>query len=180
MNPATDERFSWLRSALLVVGLAAAALWFMPSSSDSPKEGKPALDFTLPTNDGPTVTLSTLRGKVVVLSFWATWCEPCREEWPSLIKVARHYADKDVVLLAINVDDADTQRRELATFFAQLPDARPYTLLGDDAVGSAYKVRLLPVLYVVDRNGMIAAQSTGSTSQKALEAAIEAQLQKSL
>src|ERR1700690_2361586 len=66
-----------------------------------------ALDFTLTNLEGQKVTLSSYRGKVVVLNFWGTWCEPCKAEMPSLNKLYLEYRDKGLVVLAISIDQSE-------------------------------------------------------------------------
>ncbi|MCI0549934.1 MAG: TlpA family protein disulfide reductase, partial [Anaerolineae bacterium] len=104
---------------LMMVSLAAGILWTLISrvpsavsaplsSSPSPREGFLAPDFTLDTLDGNKVTLSELRGQIVVINFWATWCPPCRLETPALEKSYEQYKDSGVVLLGVNLTDQDS------------------------------------------------------------------------
>src|SRR5215471_14376112 len=68
-------------------------------------KGQRAPEFSLPTLKGPPVSLASLKGKVVMIDFWAQWCEPCKKELPQLDKLAKDYASKGVVVLAVNIDN---------------------------------------------------------------------------
>lgn len=105
---------------LMLVSLAAGILWTVVSrvpsavgaplsSSPSPREGFLAPDFTLDTLDGTKVTLSDLRGKIVVINLWATWCPPCRAEMPALENAYKQYKDSGVVVLGLNVTNQDSE-----------------------------------------------------------------------
>jgi len=104
---------------LMLFSVAVGILWTMSSrlpaaigspvsSSPSPREGFYAPDFTLETLTGDQVQLSRLRGKIVVLNFWTTWCPPCRAETPALETSYHAYKDMDVVILGVNLTDQDS------------------------------------------------------------------------
>src|SRR3990172_1402449 len=112
---------------LMLVSLAAAVLWTVVSrvpsavgaplsSSPSPREGFLAPDFTLDTLDGNKITLSELRGRSVVVNFWATWCPPCRAETPALEKSYEQYKDSGVVILGVDLTNQDSFS-DLKAFF---------------------------------------------------------------
>src|SRR3954453_23723563 len=81
-------------AALLIAGVAFAGVG----------KGQRAPEFSLPSLQGSTVALSQLRGKVVLVDFWAQWCEPCKKELPQLDRLSKEYAAKGVVVLAVNID----------------------------------------------------------------------------
>ena len=114
-----------------------------------------APDFTLTALDGSRHTLKSLRGRPVVLNFWATWCGPCRLELPLLARWAR--AHPDVVTLGIAVD---RDRTTVERFFK---DRRsPYPILWDHArVQEAYEVTTLPTTVVIDKTGVVKGAHTG-------------------
>ena len=139
-----------MRRLVLVVALAVAAT----ARADTVRVGDAAPSFSVEGRDGGTVTLSDLRGKVVCLDFWATWCATCKAALPALDALARRPGFEDVRFLAVNVD----RDRALADkWVAQnLPDAK-LTMVRD--AGGALLSRLgadgMPALYVIDRDGVV-------------------------
>jgi len=117
--------------------------------------------------EGSKVSLESLRGKVVVLNFWASWCQPCESEAPVLDEVANHYRDRgreDVVVLGIDVQDL----REEALSFAS-DNGITYASLrdGEDTVKNAYQVPALPETFVIDPEGRIALKVIGQVTAPA-------------
>ncbi len=160
--------------AMLVVGLANKDIG--TSIQDALEEGKRpnAPDATLPVllpadgigPAGQDVTLSDLRGKIVVLNFWASWCEPCELEAPVLDQVAAKYrvSPQEVVVLGVDVQDL----REKALEFAKnngitYPSLRD----GEDDVKNAYQVPALPETFVIDQEGRIALKVAGQLTDPA-------------
>jgi thiol-disulfide isomerase/thioredoxin len=114
-----------------------------------------APDFTLGTLDGGTLTLSSLRGRWVLINFWATWCAPCRAEMPYLDTLA---ADNLLTVLAINMRE---QPEEVRVFVAELGIDFPILLNPDDATLLAYGVRGLPTSFLIAPDGTIARRILG-------------------
>lgn len=114
--------------------------------------GKPAPDFTLKSFKGGNVRLAELRGEVVMLNFWATWCGPCRQEMPLLEKLSQQYKDLGFTLLGINVEE-DASGME--KFLKDVPVG--FTILrdGDNKVARLYGVDGMPSTVVIDRNGVV-------------------------
>lgn len=150
---------------LMLVSLAAGVLWTVASrvpsavgaplsTAPSPREGFLAPDFTLDTLDGKKVTLSELRGKVVVVNFWATWCLPCREETPALEKSYKRYKDSDAVILGINLTNQDSIS-EVDSFVQEFGLTYPILLDRDGRVGYLYQVKGLPTTFFINREGVI-------------------------
>ena len=111
-----------------------------------------APDFTLPQLDGPPVTLSALRGRVVVMEFWASWCGPWRFSTPSLYVVYRKNRDRGVQMLLINQgEEPDVIRK-----WAEKRFQAPILLDRDGQVGRRYGVRGIPQLFVIDQEGRFA------------------------
>jgi cytochrome c biogenesis protein CcmG/thiol:disulfide interchange protein DsbE len=132
-----------------------------PSSSEGPvAAGKLAPDFTLKTLSGETISLTSLRGKVVFLNVWATWCGPCREEMPSIQALYDEFShEPDFVVLAVSEDSAgrgavDSYVHGNAFRFDVLLD--PQNLVGD-----AYDVSGIPETFIIDRTGRIVAHHVG-------------------
>lgn len=135
--------------------------------------GKPAPDFTLQKLGGGTVSLKDLRGKVVMLDFWATWCPPCVAEMPSLTQLAKEYEPKGLVFVAANHDDPDTQKVEVGLFVDKLPALKPNVAFSTDPVSDAYRVEVLPTMYFIGKNGEILDAYTSYASESTLRDRIE-------
>jgi peroxiredoxin len=112
-------------------------------------------DFTLKDLTGRTWTRTALKGQVVLVNFWATWCPPCRKEMPDLDVLAREFAPKGLVVLAIS-DEADKTVRD---FLAQHPVGYPILLDPGRTVSDALKIESIPKTFIYDRTGRLAAQS---------------------
>lgn len=135
-----------------------------------------APDFTLRRLDGEVVTLSSLRGRVVLLDFWASWCGPCREEMPWLVRVAQRFEGDGVVFLAVNLDDAPQQRARVDAFLEKVPELKRFVLLGTRAVEDAWSVDFLPTLVVLGSDGAVVAREVGSTDEATVSGLLEAAL----
>ncbi len=129
-----------------------------PSGTIVTADPLPAQDFTLKTLDGKPVKLSDLRGKFVILDFWATWCHWCLLEMPLLDRFQKAHA-QDVVLLTINTDSFEN-RPNIQPVLARL-NLAPTVLLEDPEQLSQYQYSSLPSIYLVDREGRVAFAKTG-------------------
>ena len=130
--------------------------------------GQPAREFELKDLDGSPVRLSELRGKVVVLDFWATWCPPCRRELPAIEKLSREFEDKNVVVLGIDDEGVKTIRnycRSTSLTFATLEDS-------SGKVHHAYAANAIPNVYIIRPDGIVAHHFVGSREASELRAAI--------
>jgi len=115
--------------------------------------GNPAPDFQLEDNNGNQVSLSALRGKVVLVNFWATWCPPCRAEMPSMEKLNNAMAGEDFVMLAINVEA--NGRLSVAEFLKKTPHTFPILYDEQGVVQQLYGVYKFPESFVITKDGMI-------------------------
>jgi len=124
-------------------------------------EGIVPINFTLPLLDGTKITLSQLKGKVVFLNFWATWCGPCRSEMPSMEAVYQKLKDKGLEIIAVNLGESRDKvsgfMNEYKLTFRPVLDERQIT-------GSQYNIRAIPTTYIIDRRGLIIARLVGSTN----------------
>jgi peroxiredoxin len=132
------------------------------------KPGEPAPNFQLRDMNGRTVSLSDLRGKVVLLNFWATWCGPCRVEMPAMQRLYRAYDRKDFEILAVSTDAQGASvtrpfQQENQLTFPILHDA-------DFRVGLSYGARTLPMTFMVDRQGIVRHHIFGARDWEAPEA----------
>ena len=137
-----------LAAAALASTLALAAV--TPAAAATPATNAAAPDFTLRGADGRNVRLDELRGQVVLVNFWATWCGPCREEMPRLDTLYQKYHKSGFVLLGVNVDD--DPRTALATA-AKLNVSFPVLLDTDKKVSKLYDLNTMPSTVVIDRDG---------------------------
>lgn len=121
------------------------------SGSRPPRIGNPAPDFTLQDSDRK-VTLSQFRGKIVVLNFWATWCPPCVEEMPSLVRMQQKMKDQGVTVLAVSLDvDQDAYEKFLKDYKVELLTVRD----PDHKSSNLYGTFKYPETYIIDRNGAV-------------------------
>ena len=116
------------------------------------KEKIPLADFTLPTLAGEQVTLSSLKGKVVFLNFWATWCPPCRAEMPSMERLYAKFKDKNFDILAVNLQE---EPKPVKDFLTKNKLTFPVVLDTNGKIGSVYGVRGIPTTYLIDKEGFI-------------------------
>jgi len=126
----------------------------------------PAPDFTIHDSDR-SVTLGQLRGKIVVLNFWATWCPPCIKEMPSLVGLQQKFAATDVTIVAVSLDDdADDYRQFLKNHNIDLLTVREAGKKTDTGViapvASRYGTFKVPETYIIDRNGVIRRKFIGA------------------
>lgn len=126
----------------------------------------PAPEFTLNSLDGREVSLSDFWGKVVVLNFWATWCDPCRAEMPDLERTYQAYKEKNVEFVGISVD---TDTKLVNSFIKEV--GVTYTILLDPSnqVASDYAIRAIPTTYIVDEEGMIVGSQIGQMTESMLK-----------
>ncbi len=131
------------------------ALLFCATAGAAVKLGDRAPDFNLPALDGTKVKLSDLKGNVVLVDFWASWCVPCRKELPALDGLARAYGDakKPVVVLAIGIDKERGNAEKLLT--ALKIGALRVLLDPDGKVPSDYDVPTMPTTIVIDAKGLV-------------------------
>jgi peroxiredoxin len=134
----------WALAALLALGAGAALAAAAP--------GALAPDFTLRTLGGPNLRLQELRGRVVLVNFWATWCGPCKQEMPELNKLYDKYHASGFVLLGVNVDDDARHAADVAT---KLGLKFPVLLDSDKAVSRLYEVDSMPSTLLIDRDGRV-------------------------
>lgn len=146
--------------AVIVPILALLAFGFTrdPRAIPSPIVGKPAPPFTLSRLDGGTVRLEDLRGKVVFLNFWASWCPPCREEARMLEAAWRAYEDRDVLFVGANMQDEESAAR---AFLEEFGVTYPNGVDRGSRIAIDYGVWGLPETFIIDRTGRITYKHVG-------------------
>lgn len=155
---------------LTILILALISLSLILSGCSGVGKGSEAPDFTLPDLNGKDVTLKDLRGNNVFLVFWASWCDPCKEEMPDIEKIHTEYKDKDLVVLSINTGEDKEAVKEFI-------EASGYTfqvLLDSELdVARAYKTSNIPVSLFVNKEGKIVEKKEGLMTGAEMEKAIE-------
>ncbi len=155
------------RSAPILVSSLVLVLCFSGCNSGTapPKIGTVAPDFTVQDVDRK-VTLSELRGKTVVLNFWASWCGPCIAETPSLVAMSRRMRDHGVVVLAVSIDDDDSAYhrfiKEQGMDMLTVRDA-------DKRSNDLYGTHVFPETYIIDRKGVLRRKVIGEMNWTAQE-----------
>jgi peroxiredoxin len=154
-------------AVLLLVGayLVLQRLASLPKSPTIAPETAPArklfpIDFTLPNLQGQTVRLSDLRGQVILLNFWATWCSPCRLEMPSMQALYQDYRDRGFAILAVSSDGQGAE--VVAPFVEAYGLTFPVLLDPQNVVGMRLRVQGIPTSYLLDKQGRIAGQEMGA------------------
>ncbi|MDR0451694.1 MAG: TlpA family protein disulfide reductase [Treponema sp.] len=128
------------------------------------REKRPVVDFSLKLVDGKTVTLSALKGKVVFLNFWATWCPPCRAEMPSMEILYRRFRDQGLELLAVDLME---NGKAVSDFLSDNKLSFPAALDSNGRVGSDYGIQAIPATFIVDRDGKIILYAAGARNWSA-------------
>jgi peroxiredoxin len=132
--------------------------------------GKAAPGFARRDLMGESIDLGRLRGKVVLLNFWATWCAPCQIEMPAFVRWQRQYGAQGLQVVGISMDDDDAPVRALA---AKLKLNYPVAM-GDEDLGDLYGGVLgLPLTYLVDRDGVVRARFQGESDLKTMETQVK-------
>lgn len=162
-----------LLSTIITSSFFLAAL-LAPAATDlaAQTNGAPALltapDFTLQSLDGERYTLSKLRGKVVLINFWATWCGPCRREIPDLTRLHDKYGEQGFIVLGISMDDLapDQIKRFADNYKISYPVLHgPYSELMK--IAQAYGgIGAIPTTFLVDKQGKIRAKYIGARNEK--------------
>lgn len=142
----------------------------IPGQTGSVFLNKPAPDFELKTLDGEKIGLNDLKGKPVLLSFWASWCGPCRRELPGLDQLHAKFKDQGLVILGINDEEKGDARRYVEKAGLRFPTLHD----GSKKVHRLYRVRSIPTVFLLDKDGKVVRFFRGSRDEAALRAALSA------
>ena len=145
-----------MKIRILAAALTAAA-FLLPafgarSAELKPWAGGPTPALSLKDLDGASHTLAAYRGKVVILNFWATWCEPCREEMPSFNRLKKSLEGTPVAMFAVNIGEGEAR---INGFLGKVPVDFPVLLDRDAQVSRAWKVRLMPTTFIIGPDGRV-------------------------
>jgi peroxiredoxin len=165
---------------LLLALICSLCLILAPFSqaAEEVKINAPAPDFTLPTLQGKDLSLSSLKGKVVVVAFWSIWCHVCQQEMPKLDSLYKKYKDRGLEVIGVTID-----REPVDTIQGTVKErglSFPILLDGEKKAMKAYQARGLPTAFILDRNGIIVDKQVGvyNWSSPASEQLIEKLLKK--
>ncbi|TMI80302.1 MAG: TlpA family protein disulfide reductase, partial [Bacillati bacterium ANGP1] len=149
-------------AGLIVVGAVAAVagvrVAFSPApygnglSSSAPPVGRPAPDVTLPLFSGGTLDIHRLRGRPIVLNFWASWCVPCRSETPLLVSLHQTYGPRGIVFAGVDVED---QERDARAFIAEFHVDYLVARAPDEKAMDAYSVVGVPTTVFIGADGVV-------------------------
>lgn len=167
---ARSKRTGLLVAFAVILALLGLLAWGLRKVQAGPVESGMAPDFTLTSFDGRTLTLSELRGQVVIINFWASWCPPCREEAAYLEQTWRKYKDKGVIF--IGVDWVDTEKEALAYM-----DEFDLTYFNGPDIGTriaqAYNIQGVPETFYVAKNGELRGVHIGPLKSPELDEKID-------
>jgi cytochrome c biogenesis protein CcmG/thiol:disulfide interchange protein DsbE len=159
-----------LGPALAILGLLAYGFTTDPKYIPTPFIAKPAPPFTLTLFDGRVLALDELRGKVVFLNFWASWCPPCRAEARTLEAAWRKYREQGVVFVVVNIQDKEESARE---FLAECEITYPNGIDRGARIAIEYGVWGLPETFFIDRDGRITYKHVGSLGWQTITTKLE-------
>ena len=164
-------------ACLAIAGSLLAGAYFMafPRAPQVPAApaGPSVPAFSLERLQGGTVSLESLRGKIVVIDFWATWCPPCRAEMPWLVKMGKRFESQGVAFVAISEDDPPGQVPLVTEFSREVPGLEHFAVLGNPEIETQYGVESLPTLFIVDRQGHLVQRLTGAADEASVVALVE-------
>lgn len=136
---------SWMRGAAVAGALAMTSMVASSTASMAPT-------FTLPSRSGDNVSLTQLKGKVVMLNFWASWCGPCRQEMPLLDQMHKRYSALGFTLVGVNVDQ---NSKDAEDWLSKTPVSFPVLFDRESKVSKLYDVSAMPSTVFIDRQGNV-------------------------
>jgi len=180
VKPTQDPRQAWVLGAVVIGLILFFGLVILPYVDPGATRGKEASDFSLEVihggETGNRIRLSDLRGNVVVLDFWASWCQPCREQAPIVDSIAKKFESEDVIVVGVNTGD----RRKLAEeFLKQHPVSYASVIDADGSASDAFGVSRLPTIVILDRAGKITYSAAQVVNQQMLNELVSAALESS-
>lgn len=141
-------------ASLMVLVVVFGVVWLQSSKYEPLTVGKVAPDFELPDLNDGSVRLSDFRGKVVFLNFWATWCQPCREEMPSMEILYENFKQDGLVILAVSIDRVTT-KKDIPPFVKSMNLTFPILVDSWGQTDKRYKLMGVPETYIIDQQGIL-------------------------
>ncbi len=174
-TPEGPPKKDWPSLVIVAVLLLAAIAvgWRQTTGGNLLPDDTIAPSFSVRGFQGSDISLSSLKGRVVVLNFWATWCPPCRDEMPYVVKLGSEYQDKGVSLVAVSMDESDVAPETVGHLVSQMPALGQFAAYANSEVAVTYKVGPIPTTYVIDPTGKIYASVEGQVSESTLRRWIE-------
>lgn len=158
-------------SRIVAAGTSVALLaLFLTVGRAVALEGEPAPDLSLPDLGGKLVQLSQLKGKVVVVNFWATWCRPCREEIPDFVRLHKEHRGHGLEIIGVAMNKG---KEEAVRAFVKESEMAYTIVIGETEVARRWLVRGIPWTFIVDREGKVARVIAGMTDRPSLETEIQ-------
>ena len=162
-------QFEWsMRNAYIILLVLAISLTICacnnksdkPAADSSVEVGSPAPDFTLKDITGKNTTLSSYKGKLVLLEFWATWCPPCKASIPDMVELHKKYRDKGFTVLGVSIDTDPDATAKVAQFSSSNGITYP-VLIADEAMPLTYNVMSVPTSFLISRDGIVISSYIG-------------------
>ena len=166
-----------LWGSLLVLGVLQAS-WLSCHCDEVRPVGYAAPDFTRPGIEGGTITLSELRGQVVLVDFWATWCGPCQQSMPAIQRLYDKYKAQGFTVLSVNTEGRGIEAKARG-FAAHFGLTFP-VVVGDSALMALYRVTTIPHLFLIDREGIVRGYENGLVDVQSFEASLERKIKRVL
>jgi peroxiredoxin len=149
---------------ILLVSIAASFLTAAGPVDAAPQPGQPAPNFSIISTTGQKISQDNYRGHVLILDFFASWCQPCRQSIPHLVEMDRKYGKQGLQILGLSVD-VDGER-VIKSFTDEFRVKYPLALAGDSTT-VAFGVRSVPIMFLIDKKGKIAEVFRGYTNEMA-------------
>jgi len=161
-----------MKRSLILIPVVVVAVLFSGFSARNGTSKAP--DFSLKTSSGKKITLSKLRGKLVVVNFWATWCGPCRAEIPGFMDVYEKYKSKGLEIVGVSLDEGGWN--DVKPFVKQFNIPYPI-VLGNQRVAEKYgNIEAIPTTFIVDKDGNIVSRHIGYMKEEDFESAVKSYL----